>query len=139
MEPLNEINSTQFISYKDNDDFVYGFDIVSLYNLIFKNNQEIKNPYNRKDIPENVLKNVKTFIRLSKILNIKINFEIEDDTINMSDEKIIELRVISLFQNIDSLGNYSNPEWFLSLTKNQIIRLFKSKIKFKKKTFINVD
>jgi hypothetical protein len=128
MEPLDEINVNQFISYKDTDDFIYGFDIVSLYNLIFKNNQEIKNPYNRKDIPEIVLKNVKTFIRLSKILNMKINFDIEDDTINISSEKVIELRVVSLFQNIDSLGNYSNPEWFLSLNKNQIIRFMRELI-----------
>ena len=58
MEPLKEIKINRFISYKDTDDFIYGFDIVSLYNLIFKNNQDIKNPYNRKNIPDFVLKNM---------------------------------------------------------------------------------
>ena len=125
MEPLKEIRLTQFISYKDTDQFIYGFDLVSLYNLILKNKQDMKNPYNRQDIPDYVLKNIKTLIRLSKILKININFDIEDDTINLSSEKAIELRVVSLFQNIDSLGNYSNPEWFLSLNKNQIIKFMR--------------
>ena len=43
----------------------------------------------------------------------------------MSAEKVIELRILSLFQNIDALGNYSNPEWFLSLNQNQIIKLIR--------------
>lgn len=128
MEPLDEINPTRFISYMDTDNFIYGFDIVSLYNLIYKNNQEIKNPYNRKNIPDEILKNIKTLIRLSKILKIQINFDIEDDSIHISSEKVIELRIVSLFQNIDSLGNYSNPEWFLSLTKNQIIKFMRELI-----------
>jgi hypothetical protein len=128
MEPLNEINLNQFISYKDIDDFIYGFDIVSLYNLIFKNNQEIKNPYNRKDIPDSALKDIKTLIRLSKILKIQINFDIDDDSIHISSEKATELRVVSLFQNIDALGNYSHPDWFLSLNKNQIIRFMRELI-----------
>jgi hypothetical protein len=128
MEPIKEIKNNQFISYKDTDDFIYGFDIVSLYNLVFKNNNDNKNPYNRKDIPDFVLKNIKTLIRLSNILKVPINFEIEDDSMNISSEKAIELKVISLFQNIDSLGNYSNPEWFLSLNKNQIIKFMRELI-----------
>ena len=36
MEDLSEIPYSQFISYKDADNFVYGFDIISLYNLIQK-------------------------------------------------------------------------------------------------------
>jgi hypothetical protein len=130
MEPIKDINSSQFISYKDTDNFIYGFDIVSLHNLIFKNknNLEIKNPYNRQNIPDNILKNIKTLIRLSKILNVKINFEIEDDSFHISSEKVTELRVVSLCQNIDALGNYSNPEWFLSLNKNQIIKFMRELI-----------
>jgi hypothetical protein len=46
MEPLEEINFHQFISYKDTDGFIYGFDITSLHNLFLKSGDEIKNPYN---------------------------------------------------------------------------------------------
>ena len=43
----------------------------------------------------------------------------------MSNEKVIELRALSLFQNINALGNYSDSQWFLSLTKLQLIKFIK--------------
>jgi len=122
MEPINEINFHQFLSYKDVDGFIYGFDIISLHNLYFKGNKEIKNPYNRNLLPDMVFKKIKTILRLSRILKIHINLLFEDDSQNVSSDKAIELRALSLFQTIDSLGNYSNPQWFLSLTRNQIIK-----------------
>jgi hypothetical protein len=125
MESIEEINFHQFISYKDEDQFIYGFDITSLFNLISKGGNTIKNPYNRNLIPEYILKNVKLIIRLSKILKIPIVLNLEDDTQNISSEKVIELRVLSLFQNIDALGNYSNPQWFLSLERQQIFKLIR--------------
>ena len=122
MEPLEEIKFTQFISYKDEDGFIYGFDITSLFNLFSKNGNINNNPYNRNKIPDIILKNIKTLLRLSKILKITIVLDLEDETPSISEEKVVELRALSLFQNIDSLGNYSNCNWFLSLNRNQIIR-----------------
>jgi len=124
MENLSDISLDQFISYKDTDNFIYGFDINSIYNLINKH-KENKNPYNRNIIPDKVIKDIKTLIKLSKIYNTTINLLIEDDTINISSEKAIELRTLTLFQNIDALGNYSNPQWFLSLNRNQIIKFMR--------------
>jgi len=122
MEPLEEIKFNQFLSYKDEDDFIYGFDITSLFNLFSKNGNINNNPYNRNKIPDIILKNIKTLLRLSKILKITIVLDLEDESPSISEEKVIELRALSLFQNIDSLGNYSNCNWFLSLNRNQIIR-----------------
>jgi len=122
MEPLEEIKFNQFLSYKDEDDFIYGFDITSLFNLFSKNGNINNNPYNRNKIPDIILKNIKTLLRLSKILKITIVLDLEDETPSISEEKVVELRALSLFQNIDSLGNYSNCNWFLSLNRNQIIR-----------------
>ena len=122
MDNLEEIDFNQFISYKDEDGFIYGFDITSLFNLFSKNGSNNKNPYNRNKIPDIILKNIKTLLRLSKILKIKIVLDLEDETPSISEEKVVELRALSLFQNIDSLGNYSNCNWFLSLNRNQIIR-----------------
>jgi hypothetical protein len=124
MEPLEEININQFISYKDVDGFIYGFDMNSLYNMVIKH-KETKNPYNRINIPNNVLKDIKSLVRISKLLNINLNLAIDDDTQNISSEKAIELRTLSLFQTIDSLGNYSNPQWFLSLNRNNIIKFMR--------------
>jgi hypothetical protein len=128
MEPIEEINFHQFISYKDKDEFIYGFDINSLHNLFLKTGNEIKNPYNRNLIPELVFKNIRSLIRLGKILNININLNFADDSKNVSGEKAIELRALTLFQNIDSLGNYSNANWFISLNRNQLIKFIRELI-----------
>jgi hypothetical protein len=127
MEPIEEIGFHQFLSYKDVDGFIYGFDIISLHNLFLKskNMESIKNPYNRNVIPELVVKTIKSLIRLSRIIKIHINLHYEDDIQNISYEKAIELRALSLFQNIDSLGNYSNPQWFLSLNRIQLIKFIR--------------
>ena len=132
MDDLKDIKLTQFFSYKDDDGFIYGFEISSIYNLIFKNIVSKKNygtnPYNRNNIPQQVFINLKNLISLSKVLKIKINLEIDDDIKNISDEKAIELRTLTLFQNIDSLGNYSNPQWFLSLNRIQLFKFLRELI-----------
>lgn len=127
MEPLEKINYHQFISYKDEDGFIYGFDIISLHNLFLKSKdiESIKNPYNRNLIPESVIKTIKSIIKISRILKIHINLHYEDDAQNVSLEKLLELRALSLFQNIDALGNYSNSQWFLSLNRNQLIKFLR--------------
>jgi hypothetical protein len=127
MEPVEEINYHQFISYKDEDNFIYGFDIISLHNLFLKSPdiESIRNPYNRNLIPESVIKTIKSIIKISRILKIHVNLHYEDDTQGISIEKMVELRALSLFQNIDALGNYSNSQWFLSLNRNQIIKFLR--------------
>ena len=128
MDNLNEIPYNQFFSYKDVDGTIYGFDLTSIYTLLYKNmninyiNKEITNPYTRQNIPDFVYTNINKIIRLSKILNIDIELFIEQTT-NLSDDKTIELRALALFQNINSLGNYSDPSWFLSLNKPNLIKL----------------
>ena len=127
MEPVEEINYHQFISYKDEDNFIYGFDIISLHNLFLKSPdiESIRNPYNRNLIPESVVKTIKSIVKLSRILKVHINLHYEDDTQNISNEKMVELRALSLFQNIDALGNYSNSQWLLSLNRNQLIKFLR--------------
>jgi len=125
MEPIEEINFHQFISYKDIDGFIYGFDISSLHNLFLKSDNDIKNPYNRNLIPDFVFKNIRGIIRLGRILNIPIILNFEDDTLKLSNEKVVELKALTLFQNIDALGNYSSASWFLSLDKIQLIKFIR--------------
>jgi len=129
MDDLTELNYPQFFSYKDVDGFVYGFDISSLYNLIFKTNYEKNtskyggiNPYNRKKIPCDVIITLKMIFKTSKLLNINVSVSLDNNIGQITNEKSVELRALSLFQAIDSLGNYSSPNWFLSLTRNQLIK-----------------
>jgi len=132
MDDLKDLHYGQFYSFKDNDGRIYGFDIASIYNLIYKNTDSINiskiggiNPYNRNKIPTFVMIDLKMIIRTSKILKIQINLDFDTDIGNVSNTKTVELRALSLFQNIDSLGNYSSPEWFLTLNRNQLIKFLR--------------
>jgi hypothetical protein len=122
MEPLTEIDFHQFISYKDKDGFIYGFDIASLHNLIIKSpdTRRIKNPYNRNNMPKNISSKLRMLLRYANILKIDVRVSFENPLNTVNDEKSTELRTVSLFQTIDALGNYSNPEWFLSLNRKQL-------------------
>lgn len=124
-DELSLIPFEQFISFKDDDNFIYGFDIVSLHNLIIKSGKNVKNPYNRNTISAKVITNIKTLIRLSKVLKIKINTDIQDISQDITSKKCFELRILDLFQNIDALGNYSNPQWFIDLNRPRLIRFIR--------------
>jgi len=120
MDDLKELPFSQFFSYKDVDGFIYGFDIISLHNLYIKSGKNILNPYNRNKIPDDVYQNLKNVIRLSKLLKIDINIEIQDINMDISIKKSLELRILDLFQNINSLGNYSEPTWFSTLNIQEL-------------------
>jgi len=120
MDDMIEIPATQFYSYRDDDNFVYGFDIVSLYNLIKKEGVQAKNPYNRADFGNKVKENVTNMIRISKILKIPIDIEIKNEV--MDPTKRMELKILELFQTMNSYGNYANSEWFSQLPRNLHIR-----------------
>ena len=123
-DEIKNIDNNQFFSYTDSDNFTYGFDIVSLFNLIINSkNHEVKNPYNRNNIDFQV---IYSFNRLIKISNaLKKNIILEMETIVVSQEKSIELKVIDLFQQINLLGNYSEYTWFLSLTKPLLVKFIR--------------
>ena len=120
MDDMIEIPTTQFYSYRDKDDFVYGFNIVSLYNLILKEGSRAKNPYNRSEFDTNVKENVLSMIRISKLLKIPIEIELKNEV--MDPAKRLELKILDLFQTMKSYGNYANSEWFSDLSRNSHIR-----------------
>ena len=122
MDELTNIPNEQFFSFKDEDGFIYGFDLVSLYNLIYKCNGAVKNPFNTKSISSKVIEDFRSLLRISRVLKINICTDMSDISNDVSDKKMVELRTVTLFQNIDALGNYSNPQWFLNLNRNQLIK-----------------
>ena len=123
LEEMNDIKYNQFISIKDIDGFIYGFDVISLYTYLKKNKKNPCNPYNRNKFSlqknSNPLSNINSMIKLSKILNIPIKISCESEYVSYS--KQLELRALSIFQEIDSLGNYTDSSWLLSLNNNQLI------------------
>ena len=61
-----KISYIDFISYTDNDNFTYGFDINSLLEYAKKTRRQIKNPYTRDNMEETIL-NMKKLYRLNCI------------------------------------------------------------------------
>lgn len=118
LETMKEIEQNQFISFKDTDGFIYGFDILSLYTHIKKNKKTATNPYNRNSFSKEVISNLHRIIHLSKIFNKPTNVVIPNENINHA--KQIELRALSIFQEIDALGNYTDSNWLLALNPHQI-------------------
>lgn len=67
MEPVTEIPLAEFFSYKDENDFVYGFNLHSLMSM-FKLSRKLTNPYNREEIPFAVLMKLFSLYKKSQIL-----------------------------------------------------------------------
>ena len=131
LEPNKNIPFEQFISFKDTDNFIYGCDIASLYNLylshdvISRNSVKIQNPYNRAYLPGDVFYNIKKLIQLSVVLGKKISLVMEDDIVEVSVEQQVESRCFTIFQNV---GNYSDANWFLSLNRTKLIKFMRDLI-----------
>jgi hypothetical protein len=121
---IKEIPYIQFFSFKDTDNFIYGFDILSLHHLILKSEETIKNPYNRNIISDEIINALNFLIKTNK----KINLKLDDNISQLSPAKKIELKALDIFQQINLLGNYSNPKWFLSLSRLRIIRFIEELI-----------
>ena len=119
LEPFNEINCFQFISYKNPNGFIYGFDIISFYTTFYGNKPKI-NPYDRSIIPDEVIENFTNLMRLCMLLNIKINLKYVNDTSHFSSKKLIEFRAMKLFDNINNLGICCNYQWFHVLNRHQL-------------------
>ena len=91
--------------------------IKTIYNLLKKN--KLENPYTLKKFDDNFINNVDNFIRLSKIVNCNIDIDINEiNTLNYNQ------KLTNIFHKIDLLGNYTNVEWFKSLsTRRKLIFL----------------
>jgi hypothetical protein len=72
----------------------------------------------------NILQQLLEFIRISAILKIDLDLNY-DELLGISLTKQIEMKVLSLFQRIDRLGNYTNIKWFMELDKYGLIQFIR--------------
>lgn len=162
MEPLKEISISNFYSYKDSKEFIYGFDIASLIHII-KSNAKLQNPYNREKINQQMIDEIKRVYRLTFLVfpdfrndnqplhnpfqstrhprtNRNLNTTNANNQINdnmnaamiSNRNRLVEIRrktsnerINDLFMEIDSLGNYTQSEWFNNLDIRSYIRLYR--------------
>lgn len=118
LEEIKDIDYYHFFSYMDSKNNIYGFNINSIYKLIYKH-KTIVNPYNREEIPREVIKNVKKYIKYNKIFKIKEDNN-EDEFLNHR-ELFNQHMVVRIFQMLDSLGNYTDMKWFNELDRRGLI------------------
>lgn len=125
-ENIINISYNEFFSYKsDIDNSVWGFNIISFYNLFVKGGNDVFNPFTREKISFQLFDNIKQIVRYNKIFNTPINIVLNNDVQAISSKKRIELKCLELFQYIDELGNYTDIKWFTSLNRQLLIKFIR--------------
>jgi hypothetical protein len=114
-EEMKDISYYFFISFRDNDGFIYGFNIISLYNLILKNNPV--NPYNRIPFTKGFIHRINQRIIYNRIFKQTHHFINDEIPVQTVDSKLM-----ALFQKIDGLGNYTQHEWITNLDNIKLRR-----------------
>lgn len=114
LEDIKDIPNKYFFSYKDNDEFIYGFHIESFINLI-SNNPKVSNPYNRIEINKEI-KNKAIYI-WQKINKKKEEPNYVDTKINSKDIKYkVKHKCLNILQKIDLFGYQTSLEWLMDLS-----------------------
>lgn len=117
MDSIRDIPLTQLFMFRAKNGVLYGFDTVSLYNLILRDGNNATNPYTREPIPKTIARNLIRSVRYGKLagFNIDVKFDPDEALQPMSPVQRLQMRTIDLFQRIDALGNYTDTQWFMSL------------------------
>lgn len=123
MDNLKDIPLSQFFSFKDDSGFTYGFDSVSFHNLVKKSGSNIVlNPFNKMQISSNVIYRFNQMKLLSKLLNIDIILNIDEEEKPNNSKETSYYKTNELFQQIDQIGNhYTCASWFMNLTRDDLL------------------
>ncbi len=150
-DKLTDIKPIELFTYRDNDNKVYGFHIASIFHLIISSYPNITNPYNRKLIPANIINRLYEKLIYGSLLGFRVSVKLDDNdddelqssqgitnpssiisgsgfgsgATGLSREKQEELFIVDLFQHINTLGNYSDSEWFIVLQRDDLIRFIR--------------
>ena len=121
-DDIDDIPYSQFFSYKDRDNFVYGFNIKSFYNLLI-NDKEAKNPYNREIISHATKSQFINLLKYGKLLKENLSVKINKNLNKLTISQQISLKANDIFQKIDSFGHITDTNWFLQLNIQKLIKL----------------
>jgi hypothetical protein len=119
LDDLSEVPYEQFFAFKDVSGHVYGWDIASLWNLLVrtKPGEKLVNPYNCQPFPTEMWSSLNSVFKLTKVLKINVNFNVDVDESYINS---FESKLLSTFQHINSLGNYTDHNWVLNLNLMQL-------------------
>lgn len=111
IESMREIEYKFFISYEDKNKFIYGFNILSISTLLDKHSKN--NPYTMEPFPEAFVRSVEKRIHYNKV------FHYVNEIVKPVKESI-DNKLVTIFQKLDSLGNYTQIEWITQLNNKQL-------------------
>lgn len=117
MMDISAIPQNQFFSVEC-DGHIYGFDIMSIYNLFLQGNR-VENPFTKTGFKIDVITQMIDFIKYSNMLNRGVNTNFSN---LVADNEIdnLDLKAVTIFHKINMLGNYANSNWFSSLDRVSI-------------------
>lgn len=153
-DKISNIKPMELFTYRDNDNKIYGFHIASIFHLIVTSYPTITNPYNRNVIPWTIIQNLYEKLIYGSLIGFRVSIKLDDadkdddtdandnggDNVRgandatlaqqpglnvLSREKQEELFIVDLFQHINTLGNYSDSEWFIVLQRDELIRFIR--------------
>lgn len=147
-DKISNIKPMELFTYQDNDNKIYGFHIASIFHLIVTSYPTITNPYNRNVMPSAIIRNLYEKLIYGSLIGFRVSIKLDDNDDDNDDsqssavqphsssmvggggailsrEKQEELFIVDLFQHINTLGNYSDSEWFIVLQRDELIRFIR--------------
>lgn len=122
LDKIIDIPGKFLFSYQDTiDSLWYAFDIRSMISILSNNKT---NPYNTRSIPQDICQKAYRLETLLKLQGINTSLESELDE-PLDNKTKNRHRVIHLFHEMDSLDQYTNPEWFLDLSISKLKKFYK--------------
>ena len=137
MEPIDEIPFYYYIHYtEETSNTSYTFNIMSLCSMISKSGK-FENPYTRENMKKSCGPLLAKIIRLTLVLfpqheivgELKEVYATDKITVDTLAPVIrpaiqnLDRRITELFIAIDTLGHYTQREWFMNLSNAQICTL----------------
>jgi hypothetical protein len=114
-ESLTDISNAMFYSYKDADNHIYGFDIRSIYTLIYRarlSGETAKNPFTRTELPTKISKQISTLAKFLQRHKISTEWA---PLVPPTPEQQMRMKIVDIFTKINELNYYSSPDWFIDL------------------------
>lgn len=123
-EPLSDIPFHQFITYEDENQCLWGFDILSIYNYIshsinVRKTKIINNPFTNLPFSSIFLGNVERIITLGKLLNVTLDFTIETHIQN--EEEIVNEKLLTILYHMEQHGYIIRKDWLDNHSKTEWI------------------
>jgi hypothetical protein len=120
MDALCDIPVQYYIDYKDEEGFIYGFDIRSLHIIMSEANPI--NPFTQKKI-----KSENSFFEkyTKKMIAVKEKEGVvKFDSPKLTKEQRFNQTLVRVFQKIDMLGHYTDIAWFQNMNLNDLNKFY---------------